>query len=224
MNKVCFINGSPRGKNSASKGLIDKVIEMLDKEKVQGHELSVVEWYRKNRKEEDFEFMRTMNAIVFVFPLYVDSIPSSLLEYMYAFEEYLIKYPCPKDMNAPKVYSIINNGFIEGKQNINALQIMGHYSARIGFNWRFGIGIGAGEFMRETMEVIPLKSKLKLGIYKGLTILAADLEGQVDTEQSNIMTNPSMPKLIFTAAASRHWIKEAKISKKALSRRVWPEA
>ena len=199
-------------------------MEMLDVQKIQSHELSVVEWNKKNAKEEDFELMRTMDAIVFAFPLYVDAIPSSLLEFMYAFHEHLIKHPCPKDCKVPKVYSIINNGFIEGKQNINALQIMAHYSARIGFIWRFGIGIGAGEFIRETMEVIPLKSKLILGIYKGLTILAADLEGQVDTEQSNIMTNPSMPKLIFTAAASRHWIKEAKISKKALSRRVWPEA
>ncbi len=224
MNKVCFINGSPRGKNSASKGLIDKVIEMLDKQKLQSHELSVVEWYRKNIKEEDFELMSTMNAIVFVFPLYVDAIPSSLLEFMYGFEEYLIKHPCPKNYNVPKVYSIINNGFIEGKQNMNALKIMAHYSARIGFNWRFGIGIGAGEFIRETMEVIPLKSKLKQSIYEGLTILATDLEGQVNIEQSNIMTNPSMPKFIFTAAASRHWVKEAKMSRKALSRRVWSEA
>ncbi|MDF2869233.1 MAG: hypothetical protein K0R05_808 [Anaerocolumna sp.] len=224
MNKVCFINGSPRGINSTSKGLINKVIEMLDMQKTQSHELSVVEWRRKNTKEEDFELMSTMHAIVFVFPLYVDAIPSSLLEFMYAFDEYLTKHPCPQDYKAPKVYSIINNGFIEGKQNINALQIMAHYSTRIGYNWRFGIGIGAGEFMRETMEVIPLKSKLKQGIYNAFTVLTTDLEGQEVTGQNNIMTNPSMPKLIFTAAASRHWIKEAKMSKKTLSKRVWAEA
>jgi multimeric flavodoxin WrbA len=224
MKEVCFINGSPRGINSTSKGLIDKVIEMLDTQKTQSHELSVVEWRRKNTKEEDFELMSTMHAIVFVFPLYVDAIPSSLLEFMYAFDEYLTKHPCPQEHKAPKVYSIINNGFIEGKQNINALQIMAHYSARIGYNWRFGIGIGAGEFMRETMEVIPLKSKLKQGVYNAFTVLTTDLEVQEVTGQNNIMTNPSMPKFIFTAAASRHWIKEAKMSKKTLSKRVWTEA
>lgn len=223
MNKICFINGSPRGKNSASKGLIDKVTKMLDTQKTQSQELSVVEWYRKITKEEDFALMSTMNAIVFVFPLYVDAIPSSLLEFMYAFDEYLTKYPCPQD-KMPKVYAIINNGFIEGKQNSNALQIMAHYAARIGYTWRFGIGIGAGEFVRETMEVIPLKSKMKQGIYNALTILATELEGQEVIGQNNMMTNPSIPKFIFTAAASRHWMKEAKKSKKTLSKRVWTEA
>jgi hypothetical protein len=51
MNKVCFVNGSPRGKNSASKRLIDKVVEMLDKQATQVHEICVMESLKHNTTE-----------------------------------------------------------------------------------------------------------------------------------------------------------------------------
>ncbi|MDF2988526.1 MAG: hypothetical protein K0R50_4036 [Eubacterium sp.] len=223
MNKICFVNGSPRGNNSASKRLIDKVIEMLDRQKTQTYEICVVESIRHNTAEKDFSLMRTMDSIVFVFPLYIDAIPSNVLEYMYAFDEYLTSHPQTNNNIHPRVYTIINNGFIEGRQNINALQIMAHYTKRIGYSWRFGIGIGAGEFVKETMEVIPLKSRLKRNIYNALVKLTTELESQEITQHNNIMTNPSMPKFLFMAAASRHWTGEAKKSRKSLSKKVWTE-
>lgn len=223
MNNICFVNGSPRGNNSASKGLIGKVIEMLDNQTAQVHEICVVNSLRDNTMEKDFTLLKTMNSIIFVFPLYVDAIPSSLLEYMYAFEEYLKSHPKTPDYVPPSLYSIINNGFIEGGQNINALQIMSHYATRIEYNWRFGIGIGAGEFLKETMEVIPLESRLKRNIYKALVQLTADLKSQEITQHNNIMTNPSMPKFLFMAAAGRHWTAEAKKSRKSLSKKIWTE-
>lgn len=223
MNRICFVNGSPRGNNSASKGLIGKVAEMLDKQVTEIHEVCVVESLRNNAGEKDFALLGKMNAIIFVFPLYIDAIPSNLLEYMYDFAEYLNSHPQTPDHISPKVYSIINNGFIEGSQNVNALRIMCHYTEQIGYHWRFGIGIGAGEFVRETMEVIPLKSRLKRNIYNALIKLTAELESGEVKQQGNIMTNPSMPKFLFTTMANRHWTTEAKSSRKSLSKKVWSE-
>ncbi len=223
MNKICFVNGSPRGKASASKRLIDKVIEMLDKQVTQTHEICVVESLSKNTTEKDFTLMSTMNSIIFVFPLYIDAIPSNLLEYMYAFDEYLSCQPQTPDYTHPRVYSIINNGFIEGRQNTNALQIMAHYAERIGYSWRFGIGIGAGEFVKETMEVIPLQSRMKRNIYNALVKLTTELESQEITQHNNIMTNPSIPKFLFMATGNRHWTSEAKSSRKSLSKKAWTE-
>lgn len=224
MNKICFINGSPRGNNSASKYLIGKVSEMLDKQITEIHEICVVESLRHNTMEKDFALLEKMNSIIFIFPLYIDAIPSNLLEYMYGFDEYITNHPHTSDYTPPRVYAIINNGFIEGSQNINALQIIAHYTARIGFSWGFGIGIGAGEFVRETMEVIPLKSRLKRNIYDALVKLATKLESQETTQCNNIMTNPSMPKFLFMAIANRHWTSVTKRSRKSLSKKVWTEA
>ncbi len=224
MNKICFVNGSPRGNNSASKKIIGKVTDILDKQISEIHEICVVESLKKNTLEKDFALMGKMNSIVFVFPLYIDAIPSNLLEYMYAFDEYLTGYPQTPDYIPPRVYSIINNGFIEGSQNVNALRIMSHYTARIGYNWRFGIGIGAGEFIKETMEVIPLKSKLKRNIYNALVNLTTELESGEIKQHGDIMTNPSMPKFLFKFMGNRHWTAEAKSSRKSLSKKVWTDA
>lgn len=221
MNKICFVNGSPRGNNSASKGLIHKITEMLDKQITQIHEICVVESLRQSTMEKDFKLMKTMDSIVFVFPLYIDAVPSNLLEYMYAFDEYLTSHLESSDNTYPRVYSVINNGFIEGRQNTNALQIMAHYAARIGYNWRFGIGIGGGEFVKETMEVIPLKSRLKRNIYNAMVKLISDLESQEIIQQNNIMTNPSMPKFLFRAVGNLHWTAESKKSRKYLSKKIW---
>jgi multimeric flavodoxin WrbA len=224
MNKICFINGSPRGSNSGSKGLIDTVIEMLDKQKTEIYDICVAESLRHNTLEKDFAMLKEMNFIVFAFPLYIDAIPSNLLEYMYKFDEYIISHPHELDYTPPRIYAIINNGFIEGSQNVNALRIMAHYTARIGYIWRFGIGIGAGEFVKETMEVIPLKSKLKRNIYDALVKLTTELKSQDNCHQTNIMTNPSMPKFLFMTVANHHWTTEAKKSRKNLSKKVWTEA
>ena len=224
MNKICFVNGSPRGNNSASKRIIGKVTEMIDKQMTEIQEICVVESLRNNTMEKDFALMGKMDSIIFVFPLYIDAIPSNLLEYMYEFDEYLTSHPQSNDYIPPRVYSIINNGFIEGSQNVNALRIMCHYSVRIGYNWRFGIGIGAGEFISETMEVIPLKSRLKRNIYDALVKLTTELESGEIKQHDNIMTNPSMPKFLFKFVGNRHWIAEAKSSRKSLSKKVWTDA
>lgn len=197
---------------------------MLDKQIIEIHEICVVESLRHNTMEKDFTLLEKMSSIVFVFPLYIDAIPSNLLEYMYEFHEYITSHPHTPDYAPPKVYAIINNGFIEGSQNVNALQIMTHYTARIGYSWRFGIGIGAGEFVKETMEVIPLKSRLKRNIYDALVKLTTELESQNITQHCNIMTSPSMPKFLFMVVANRHWTTESGRSRKSLSKKVWTEA
>lgn len=224
MNRICFINGSPRGDKSASKGLIDKIAEMLPNQAKNIYEICTIRSLKKDDMTEDFTDMRNANCLVFVFPLYIDAIPSNLLEFMYKFHEFIDNHSKESGYVPPKVYAVINNGFIEGSQNVNALKIIEHYSNRIGFNWRFGLGIGAGEFVRETMEVIPLQSKLKRNIYDALIKLTNELSNQEVKEQSNIMTNPSMPKFLFMAAANRHWTSESKTTRKNLSKKVWTEA
>ncbi len=57
-------------------------------------------------------------VLVFVFPLYVDSIPSQLLQFLIILGE-------RKDLNHDiMVYCVVNNGFFEGTQNYIAIQQM----------------------------------------------------------------------------------------------------
>jgi multimeric flavodoxin WrbA len=223
MNKICFVNGSPRGNNSASQCLIDKVVEMLDKQKAQVHEICVAESLGQDTAEKDFALMRTMDSIIFVTPLYVDAVPSSMLEYMHAFDEYLARHQQKPVNRSPRIYAIINNGFLEGAQNINALKIMAHYAARIGFNWRFGIGIGAGEYVRENIGAVTMENRLFSNICSALAKLAAELESREIIQHGDIMTNPSMPGFLFMAVGNCFWTARSKKPGVNLKKKVWPE-
>ena len=89
-------------------------------------------------------------VLVFVFPLYVDSIPSQLLQFLIILGEL-------KDLNHDMmVYCVVNNGFFEGTQNYIAIQQMKNWCAAANLKWGQGVGIGAGEMLPFISDV-PLK-------------------------------------------------------------------
>lgn len=94
---------------------------------------------------------------------------------------------------------------------------------RIGFRWRFGIGIGAGEFIRENKDKVTAENKLYRNVYNALYKLAIELEGQETVQQSDIMTNPAIPRFLFMAAANYFWAGRAGKSGVDLKRKVWPD-
>lgn len=220
MNRICFVNGSPRGRNSGSGGFIKVIGGMLDKDRTGVHELCIVESVKSKSLQKEFEKLAGMDAIVFVFPLYIDAIPSSMLDFLYCFEEFINNLNSSKEQNKPpRVYAVINNGFVEGGQNVNAARIMRHYAAKIGFTWRFAIGIGAGEFIKETQNNIPLKSKIKRKIYDAIVKLVTDIESTEVAQEKDILASPSMPKSLFILMGNAHWTGAAKKSRKQLSAR-----
>ncbi len=219
MKKICFVNGSPRGEKSCSQYYIDSVKQLFDIEKNRTHVIISTASLKKKNNFEDFKIMAESENIIFSFPLYIDSIPSHFLEFLYQFE----KYNKVSERNAinklPRIYAIINNGFIEGHQNKNAARIMYHYASRIGLTWRFAIGIGAGEFMMTSKKNIPIQSKMKLCIHEAFLKLKKDIESNEVLCENNIFTNPKMPKKLFMFMGDRHWVQRArknKIRKKEL--------
>jgi hypothetical protein len=90
-------------------------------------------------------------------------------------------------------------------------------------NWRFGIGIGGGELLRETQKTIPLNSKLKRPVYQGLCKLAQDIKTAEIACEKNILVNLKMPKALFMFVGNHRWTSQAKqnhLKKKDLLARV----
>lgn len=219
MNKVCFVNGSPRGRKSSSMGLIASVGSLLSPQKSEVREITIVESVSCNQQEQDFRLLLGMDSIVFVFPLYIDAIPSSMLDYLWHFDEYVKSHPTEQTM--PRLYVIVNNGFVEGEQNINAVQIMRNFASKTGFRWGFGIGIGAGEFVKETKDTIPLKSKLKRSIYEALLKMTESIEMNTIPIYKDMFVKPAFPRAFFMVVANFHWIQASKKSRRKLSKRIW---
>lgn len=101
--------------------------------------------------------------------------------------------------------------FFEGEQNKHAVDIIKNFCKKVGFRWRFGIGIGAGEFMRETQVSIPLNVGPKKNIYKAFQEISKDIEEDFGQEKGDIYLSPKLPRTLFFFAGNRHWVKESKL-------------
>lgn len=94
------------------------------------------------------ESFRGADSIVFSMPLYVDGVPSHLLEFLEQAETFCLE----NDLH-PNVYVISNSGFIEGNQNRCLMQIMENFCDRSGCRLQGGVGIGGG-VMLNVMRIV----------------------------------------------------------------------
>lgn len=144
--KISIINGSPKqGKNTSELLIKFFLAEIGNKHSVEIYRLS-----KETLGQEQFEMMAASDALLFVFPLYVDSIPSHLLKLLVKIDEKKIL------SKNTMVYCMINNGFFEGKQNHIAIEQMKIWCTSAGAEWGQAIGIGAG-------EMLPFISDIPLG-------------------------------------------------------------
>ena len=133
MEKTVLINCSPKRKLSVS-GFLMKCAGVLIRGKKE---------YLPLRTPADhpaiLQALKDAAKVVFVTPLYVDSVPSHMLPFMEEMEAF-----CRENGLRLKVYVIANNGFIEGKQNEPLMRVVENFCARGGLEWCGGIGIGGG--------------------------------------------------------------------------------
>lgn len=151
MEKTVLINCSPKRKLSVS-GFLMKCAGTLIRGKKQ---------YFHLRTPADhpsiLQALKDAGKVVFVTPLYVDSVPSHILPFMREMEAF-----CREHGLRLKVYVIANNGFIEGKQNEPLMQVMENFCARSGLEWCGGIGIGGGVMLNVERIMITVMFGLML--------------------------------------------------------------
>ncbi|MBR5995131.1 MAG: hypothetical protein IK026_00905 [Eubacteriaceae bacterium] len=137
--KTVFINCSPKERFCASAYFLS-----LQRIFVSGKKVTV-----KLRTPADHEPILTeladAQSVVFCLPLYVDGIPSHVLRFMEKMEAF-----CRENSLHPSLYCIVNNGFIEGKQNEPLMQSFEHFCNRAGLTWGGGVGIGGGVMLNVT--------------------------------------------------------------------------
>ena len=133
MGSTVLINCSPKRRMSAS-GFLARCAALLI-----GGEKKVFRLRTPSDHQLILQALLTAEKVVFVTPLYVDSLPSHVLEFMQKLEGH-----CRENQLRLKVYAIANNGFIEGRQNEPLMQVLENFSARSGLTWCGGVGIGGG--------------------------------------------------------------------------------
>ena len=134
--KISIINGSPKAIKSNSEILGSYLSSLLKENEIKKYYSISFRLNDENKNE-----IYNSNVLIFLFPLYVDGIPSNLLKLFVEFEKEKVVNP------ATRVYCIVNNGFYEGKQNRLAILQMKNWCEKVKANWGQGIGVGAGELL-----------------------------------------------------------------------------
>ena len=161
MEKTVLINCSPKRKLSVS-GFLMRCAGILIRGKKEYLQLRT-----PADRQAIIQALKTAGKVIFVTPLYVDSLPSHMLPFMREMEAF-----CRENGLRLKVYVIANNGFIEGKQNEPLMQVMENFCVRSGLDWCGGIGIGGGVMLNVERIMITVMFGLML-----LNVFSAAVQG-----------------------------------------------
>jgi hypothetical protein len=165
--KIFIINASQKTGESNTGIILDKLNTLFET----GYEIVNYKSGTKQLLSEEFKNIISSDVIVFGFPLFNDSVPSNMLKMIIELESY---FENEKEKNII-VYSIINNGFYEGKQTHIAFEVMQNWCERCGVKFGGGIGQGAGEMIGATKN-IPLNSGPFKNLCRSLKLLVNKIE------------------------------------------------
>ena len=194
--KIIIINGSPKTIKSNSEILGNYLFPLLKENNIKKYYSIYFQLNDKTKNE-----IYNSDVLIFIFPLYVDGIPSNLLKLLVNFEKENVVRP------ETKIYCIVNNGFYEGKQNFLALLHMKNWCKKVNTKWGQGIGIGSG-------ELLPYLKKFKLGqgplknLEKTLNILSRNI--LTLNSDKNIYITPNWPRSLYFIQGSISWILKAR--------------
>lgn len=147
MGKVIIINGSPRATKSNSKRYGD-IFRCFYKGDTDTFNIT------KNNHNDICSKIEEYSDILFIFPLYADGIPVTLLNFL----KFLEQNP-PK--NKPNINIMINCGFIEPSQNEVCIDMIRLFCKQNRYTFGSVLSIGSGEAILDTPFRFLVRWKIK---------------------------------------------------------------
>lgn len=196
MGKVMILNGSPRAPKSNSK----KYSEIFVKySRMQCDYFNIT----KSNHLKLIAEMEKYSDVIIVFPLYADSLPVGLLNFLKNLENNL-------PSKRPVISILINCGFLEYEQNRVAVSMIRYFCRRNNFPIGSTLMLGSGEAILDTpFRYIAIKAikRLSESVNKG--------------NYKDISATMPLPKWLFKMAARSYWIRYGKkfgVSEKEMQR------
>ena len=196
MYNTVIINGSPKAKDSGSSRLIEKIEGLLERKPTIYHVNRLIR--RENNVTELSNILKA-DVLLFVFPLYIDSLPAPLIKLLTMIENEAMNVN-GKD---PIVYAICNCGFFEAEHNRVALDTVKNFSAHVGMSWGYGISIGGGAIVASQSKNISPKGSAA-NVYTALCEFGKDM-GSDHKEKPNVFIDPTMPRFLYKLGGNLGW-------------------
>ena len=188
---ITAINGSPRLENSVSELIIKQI------SKISGEPIKTFYSIKITNGETSHDVFTEIlhsDILLIVFPLYVDSMPSHLIEFLSRLE-----VSATTSTNKPKIFTVVNCGFYEAVHTELVVDMLRHFANRSGFLWGYGIGIGGGGMlasMGDNLQKGPLSN-----IYNKLCDLCNNLNN--DRTMENVFITPGIPRFLYRFFAQK---------------------
>ena len=180
MGSIIILNGSPRAPKSNSIRYAELFVKSCD---------CKTEYYNitKNNHEELCGKLGDFSDVMFVFPLYADGIPVTLLNFLKNLE----KNP---PLQKPTISVLINCGFFEYRQNDTAVNMIELFCKQNGYRMGSVLKIGSGEAILDTpFKVFVTRKIKKLG--------ASVSNGKYCTQHATMPITKGM----FLKASTAYW-------------------
>lgn len=193
--KIVMVCGSPRVKDSTSMYVLNALKEKLE----DGNEIHIFQPLGPDEIEPLIKEIPGSDILLFAFPLYIDSIPSHLLEVLTAIEG-----AKPGETEKMKACLIVNNGFYDAVQNGPAIDIFWNWCDKCGIKRGCAIGLGAGEMTK----MAPLGQGPCVNLGNALQQFVEDIRETCDGKTTFV--EPNFPRFLYKAAAHFGWRKLAR--------------
>ncbi len=213
MSKIVIINGSPKIKVSVSKMLIDFLQRQFSQPAPVFQATQLIE---KLADRDELSALLQSDALLLVFPLYIDALPAPLVKLLNSLEA-LIAEEQPKKL--PALYMLVNCGFFEAHHNFLAKEIVENFALACGFNWNNGLAIGCGGSL--LTFATNCDSPVTQQIYKQLKELAQAIDTQQELQETKFI-QPQMPRITYMLSGNLAWRKAAKKRNTRLSLKAKP--
>jgi hypothetical protein len=191
MKKICLLNGSLRGKDSASLQFLDRVAADMGPDDFEVSRVTVPFGINGHSRAETLGAMADADALVVAFPLFSYTLPGALTRLLEDFERDMQN--SGRRDRSTKVYAIVNCGFPEPRINQEAVRVVKNYCARLGVRYEFSIAIGSGPVTTMTMKVPFLNPGLK----KAFRRMVSDMKSDTNGPREDVFITPAIPKRII---------------------------
>lgn len=181
MGKISIVNGSPRAPRSNSKRYAALFKDCWNGE--------TEEYAVTDKKHAAFcGGLEGVRDLLLVFPLYADSLPAVLMEFLKVLRD-------TKISEKPTVHALINCGFLEPEQNHVAVEIISLFCRQNEFPIGTFLCIGSGEAILDTPFAFLVKRKIR-------RMARAVRRGKAERLQVAM----PLTKAMFLRAADSYWL------------------
>ncbi len=185
MGKIIILNGSPRAPKSNSRRYAEIFVQHCSCENEYFNIL-------KTNHHELCSRLSGFTDLLFVFPLYADGIPVTLLNFLKTLEQ-------NPPRNKPVVSILINCGFLEYRQNDTAVKMIELFCKQNGYRLGSVLKIGSGESILDTpFRLLAVRQIKKLS--------ASITKAKYRVLQTTMPLTPNM----FVKASTSYWINYGK--------------